>query len=213
MTRRYATAVAVVAGISLGGFVLAEALHLPWAATAPSLGTSAAPIAAVLGVGMLVGDAVLPVPSSLVMVALGSTFGLVGGRVLGLVGKVGGALVGFAIGRQLAGSAPPPDGERAARLLRRWGAVAVTVSRPVPVLSETVAVLAGMSTMSWQRAGVAATAGSLPEAALFSWAGASAGGGGGGIVIWLALVLTASAVWAVDHRRASAGRRAALTER
>ncbi len=114
-----------VAGISLGGFLLAEALHLPWAATAPPLAAYAAPIAAALGVGVLLADAVLPVPSSLVMVGLGAVFGFGGGAVLALTGRVGGTLAGFAIGRSLAASGSPSDDERASRIHRLGWSVQV----------------------------------------------------------------------------------------
>ena len=114
-----------VAGISLGGFLLAEALHLPWAATAPPLAAYAAPIAAALGVGVLLADAVLPVPSSLVMVGLGAVFGFGGGAVLALTGRVGGTLAGFPIGRSLAASGSPSDDERASRIHRLGWSVQV----------------------------------------------------------------------------------------
>ncbi len=114
-----------VAGISLGGFLLAEALHLPRAATAPPLAAYAAPIAAALGVGVLLADAVLPVPSSLVMVGLGAVFGFGGGAVLALTGRVGGTLAGFAIGRSLAASGSPSDDERASRIHRLGWSVQV----------------------------------------------------------------------------------------
>ncbi len=114
-----------VAGISLGGFLLAEALHLPRAVTAPPLAAYAAPIAAALGVGVLLADAVLPVPSSLVMVGLGAVFGFGGGAVLALTGRVGGTLAGFAIGRSLAASGSPSDDERASRIHRLGWSVQV----------------------------------------------------------------------------------------
>ncbi len=122
---RFAVVGSAVAGISLGGFLLAEALHLPWAATAPPLAAYAAPIAAALGVGVLLADAVLPVPSSLVMVGLGAVFGFGGGAVLALTGRVGGTLAGFAIGRSLAASGSPSDDERASRIHRLGWSVQV----------------------------------------------------------------------------------------
>lgn len=200
---RYAVVGAAVAAVSLGGFLLAGRVFEPWAAAAPPAAHAGA--VAVLGMGLLLGDAVLPVPSSLVMIGLGSTFGLVGGAALALVGRVGGTLVGFAIGRRLSPAGPPADG-RATRLLHRWGCVAVTVSRPVPILGETVAVVAGMTVMTWPRVAAAAAAGALPEAVLFSWVGASARGAGTGALLWIALVLAASAVWAVERGRPPARR-------
>jgi uncharacterized membrane protein YdjX (TVP38/TMEM64 family) len=59
----------------------------------PSLGAAGAG-AAVIGVALLVIDAVVPVPSSGVMIALGALFGVAGGTALGMVGSVGAALFG-----------------------------------------------------------------------------------------------------------------------
>ncbi|MGY1617378.1 TVP38/TMEM64 family protein [Geodermatophilus sp. SYSU D00691] len=199
---RYGVVGAGVAVVSLGGFALAQALHVPWTGASSPVPT-AEPGVALIGVALLLGDAVLPVPSSLVMLGLGAAFGTAGGTVLALIGRVGGTLLGFAIGRRLAGSEPPPGSARAARLLRRWGAVALAVSRPVPVVSESVAVLAGMSALGWRRATAATVAGSLPEAALLCWAGAQARDAGTWSLIWIGILLTATAVWAVERRRSA----------
>ena len=57
-------------------------------------------LAAALGVSLLVADVLLPVPSSLVMVAHGALFGVVMGTLLSLLGSMGAALFGFVIGRR-----------------------------------------------------------------------------------------------------------------
>ncbi|OLT12824.1 hypothetical protein BJF78_23465 [Pseudonocardia sp. CNS-139] len=198
---RYLLVAGGLAGFFLAGFAAAEAFGVPWLAAPPPLGTQALPVAAAVGVGLLVADAVLPVPASLVMLALGGIFGVAGGAALALAGRVGGTLLAFALGRRLGGRLGGP-GERWSRdLLRRWGAVAIVLTRPVPVVGETVAVLAGASPMSWPRAAVAATLGSLPEALLFAWAGAAAYGAGFGAALWIALVGIALALWAVEAVR------------
>jgi uncharacterized membrane protein YdjX (TVP38/TMEM64 family) len=56
-------------------------------------------LAALVGVSLLVIDVILPVPSSLVMVAHGGHFGVVIGTLLSAIGSIGAALVGFALGR------------------------------------------------------------------------------------------------------------------
>jgi hypothetical protein len=60
------------------------------------------PAAAAVGVGLLVVDVVLPVPSSAVMVAHGALFGVVLGALLSLLGSVGAAMVGSAWGAAVA---------------------------------------------------------------------------------------------------------------
>jgi len=161
----------------------------------------ARPVAAVAGVLLLVADVFLPVPSILVMVAHGALFGVAGGTLLSLLGSVGAAMTGFAIGR--AGNdvirrfVTPREHERAGELLRRWGAVAIVVTRPIPILAETVAILAGGSPLTWTQTLLAAIAGSLVPSAAYAWAGASAQALGmqaaifGGVTVMAALLFFA----------------------
>lgn len=134
--------------------------------------------AAFVGVALLVADAVLPVASSVVMVAHGALFGVVAGTVLSVVGGTGATLVGLAIGR-CGGPAidrvvRPGERLRAERLLERWGTTAIVATRPVPLLAEAVAILAGASGLSWARATLGAMLGSLPPALVYAVAGRSA---------------------------------------
>src|SRR2546429_2592444 len=97
-------------------------------------------LVAALGVGLLIADVLLPVPSSLVMVAHGALFGVVNGTLLSLAGSIGAALFGFAIGRRggklLERVITAQERERADDLLKRWGALSIVVTRPVPLLAE-----------------------------------------------------------------------------
>jgi uncharacterized membrane protein YdjX (TVP38/TMEM64 family) len=198
--RRYLTVACGLAAFFLTGFIVVEAFGVPWLSTPPALGREA---------HAGVADAVLPVPSSLVMLALGALFGVAGGIALALVGRVGATLLAFVLGRRLRGWIGRPAGRWSEQLLHRWGTIAIVLTRPVPIIGETVAVLAGASPMPWRRAAVAATLGSLPEAVLFAWAGAVVGGTTFGAVLWLSLIVIAAAVWAAAHlagrsRRATA---------
>ena len=134
---------------------------------------------AAAGVGLLVLDVVLPVPSSLVMIAHGAIFGLVLGTLLSLIGSTGAALVGFTIGRfgssVLVPSFIPTDQMAVANsLFGRWGMVAVVVTRPIPLLAETTAIVAGTSRLSYGQMTIATIAGSLPAAALYALTGSIA---------------------------------------
>ncbi len=117
--------------------------------------------AAVVGVGLLVGDVVLPVPSSLVMLAHGALFGVGLGTLLSLLGTVGAAVAGVWIGRRSERLLGVPAGERrrAQDLVDRWGAVAVVATRPVPVLAEAVVIMAGAAGASALQVAAAAAGG------------------------------------------------------
>ena len=50
----------------------------------------------------------------------------------------------------------PEEQRRAADLVRRHGASAVTLTRPVPILAETVGIIAGVERLPWWRVVLAA---------------------------------------------------------
>lgn len=160
--------------------------------------------AAVAGVLLLVADVFLPVPSSLVMVAHGALFGMLAGTLLSLVGCTAAALTGFAVGR--AGNdairrwVTPAEHDRAGAMLRRWGVVAIAVTRPVPILAETVAILAGSSPLTWRQVALSAAAGSLVPSLAYAWAGAHAGGAVNHIVVFCGVLAITGALWAIGRR-------------
>ncbi len=158
-------------------FLIAEALGVPLLSDPTPWMKHGGLLTASLGVGLLIADVVLPVPSSLVMVAHGALFGVVQGTILSLIGSVGAAIFGFAIGRRggrlLERIVTPAERARANALLQRWGALAVIVTRPVPLLAETVAIIAGTSSLSWRSLILASIAGSFPAALLYALTGAA----------------------------------------
>lgn len=162
--------------------------------------------AAATGIALLVADALLPVPSSIVMVLHGALFGAVTGAAVSFAGRIGAAMVGFAIGRRggplLARFAGRDETERADRLLERWGAVGIVISRPVPLVAETTMVLAGASSLSWPVALAAAAAGSLPEVVVYALAGSATARFGSTSVIFLAFLAVIAVVWTLLERRA-----------
>ncbi|HYI12429.1 MAG TPA: VTT domain-containing protein [Thermoanaerobaculia bacterium] len=186
-----------VAATLLLVFFAASALGLAIDDTAP-MGDGGVP-AAVIGVVLLIADAVLPVPSSLIMIAHGKLFGVATGALLSLAGSVGSALAAFAIGR--AGTRGirrlvlPEGHDRASALLARWGLAAVAVTRPVPILAETVAILAGSSRLGWLQTALAAAAGSILPAMVYAWAGAHARSANHAVVVAGVLLVTAGLWW------------------
>ncbi|HEX8652642.1 MAG TPA: VTT domain-containing protein [Pyrinomonadaceae bacterium] len=175
--KRYWLVMGTIVAFFLIIFFIVEALGVPLLTDPTPWMKHGGVLAAAVGVGLLIADVVLPVPSSLVMVAHGALFGVVGGTILSLVGSMGAALFGFLLGRRggrwLERLVTPEERARADYLLRRWGALAIIVTRPVPLLAETVAMMAGASTLSWGRMALAALAGSLPPALLYALTGAA----------------------------------------
>jgi membrane protein DedA with SNARE-associated domain len=113
-------------------------------------------------------------------------------------------MFGFWIGRRggklLQRLVPPEERARADRLLRRWGTLAIIVTRPVPLLAETVAIMAGASPMGWGRTALAALAGSLPPALLYALTGASAGKFHNTVLMFVFVLLMTGFFWLVGRR-------------
>ena len=129
-------------------FVIVEQLHVPVLTDADAGFLDRRSWAVALtGVALLVADVVLPVPSAGVMIAQGAVFGLVAGSVLSLVGGTGATVAAYLVGRRSRGLVErlvsPEQQRRAEAFLDRHGVWAIVVSRPVPMLAETVGIIAG----------------------------------------------------------------------
>ena len=182
-------------------FLIVEALGVPLLSDPTPWMKHGGILAATLGVGLLIADVLLPVPSSIVMVAHGALFGVLWGTVLSLIGSVGAAVFGFAIGRRggrlLERVVTPVERARASSILERWGTLAIIVTRPVPLLAETVAIMAGTSSMSWRAVIVASIAGSLPPALLYALTGAAVANLQNMALMFGIVLLVASAFWLI----------------
>jgi len=190
-------------GIFLALFLLVEALNITLLKEPSFWLEHAGVLAGLAGVCLLVADVALPVPSSLVMIAHGALFGVAIGTLLSLVGSTGAALAGFAVGRRsgllLVRLVPVEELLRANRLLIRWGMLAIVVTRPVPLLAETTAIVVGTSRLGWGRATLAALVGSLPGALLYALAGAGAARFPNGAFVFGLVLLVASSFWLVGR--------------
>jgi uncharacterized membrane protein YdjX (TVP38/TMEM64 family) len=194
--RHYLIAVAVVPATFLSLFLIGEAIGIPLLEDPTPWLQQAGWFAAAIGVSLLVLDVVLPVPSNIVMIAHGALFGIVVGTLLSLLGSMLASVAAFWIGRRggrlLAQTVPADERIRADAILARWGIVAIIVSRPLPLLAETILVLAGTSLVGWRTAMFAALIGSVPLCLFYAWAGATSIGFEGGFVVFgLTIVLAA----------------------
>jgi uncharacterized membrane protein YdjX (TVP38/TMEM64 family) len=195
--------VALVA-VFLAMFVAAEQLRLPLLTDPQALGERATWPAALLGVALLVADVVLPVPASGVMVAQGAAFGFVLGALLSLVGGTGATLAAYLLGRRsrrLINRLVSADQQlRAARMLEKHGMWAIVATRPVPMLAETVAILAGASTgMPWWKVAAAGALGNLLPAVAYAAAGAYAATYVSGLAVFAGVIVLALLAWALPR--------------
>ncbi len=131
------------------------------------------------GVGLLVGDLALPVPSTVVMSALGVIYGAFWGGLLSGVGSILAGVSGYGLSRLLGRPmavwfAGEESLLRTERLFKRGGAWLVLSSRWLPVFPEAVSCLAGLGRMPLRTFLVALATGSLPMGFAFAGIGSLA---------------------------------------
>jgi uncharacterized membrane protein YdjX (TVP38/TMEM64 family) len=104
---------------------------------------SAATIGALLAL-----DVFLPVPSSIVSTGAGVLLGFWRGAAVIWIGMTLGCVIGYGFGARAAGAARRLVGDdglaRAGTVMDRYGAWALVVCRPIPVLAESSVVFAGL---------------------------------------------------------------------
>jgi len=126
-------------------------------------------------IAVLAADILLPVPSSLVATLGGASLGLATGTACGWLGLTIGSLAGWWLGRAAGrrGVTSLDDRERAVLETRQrtLGPLLVVVSRPLPILAEAVALMAGAAGMTWRTFLAAAAPANLAIALAWSLAG------------------------------------------
>lgn len=177
--RRTIALIAIVAGVVIGSKLLLEnILGISLEPSARSWMANAGTTGAAAVIALLAADIFIPVPSSIVMVLSGAAFGIVWGSLLAFIGSISGEWLGFELARKY-GTAlstrfigDQAERERLNRILATHGAAAVAVTRALPVVMETMSVVAGLSTMKRATFLIASTIGTLPIVVIYAYAGA-----------------------------------------
>lgn len=138
----------------------------------------AGPWAWAAGIGLLAADLVLPVPGTVVMSALGFTYGTMAGGMIAAVGSAGAGLCGYGVGRMIGEKAARRilgdlDFEKGRLIFARGGGWMVALSRALPILPEAVSCTAGLVRMPFGRFMGSLACGSLPVGFLYAWIGAA----------------------------------------
>lgn len=187
----------------LAMFVVVEALQVPLLAESEAHDSEATWPAAFLGAGLLVADVVLPVPSSAVMIAQGAAFGFMVGSLLSLVGGTAATLVAYIVGWRSRGVVdrlvPAEQQLRGAQQLERYGISAIVATRPVPMLAEATAMLAGANGgLPWWKVAAAGAVGNLVPAAAYGAAGAYAATFVNGLAVFAGVLAVAGLIWVLQ---------------
>jgi len=200
----YGLLAASVVVLLLISFVVVEALEIPLLVDPVPALRGAGPFAALIGLALLTVDVAIPVPASLVMTAHGALFGVPVGAALSVVGGTAATLVALLLGRRgervISRVTLPRHRQTAERLVTRYGAAAIAaiaVTRPVPVLAEAVAVVAGAAGMPVRRAAWAGALGNLVPAQAYAVVGATATDVATGVAVFGGVLLVSLAAWLV----------------
>ena len=188
-----------LAGVLLIAMVVVEAFGPRFINDPSTWLAEATLLIAALSVLLLAVDVVLPVPSTVVLVANGTIFGFAVGSVVSTLGLTASALLGYALGRRGASVTERFVGPATMHWLttrvERHGLWAIGAARAVPLASELSALAAGASAMRRApfvaAAIVGASAASIPLALL----GAGSLDGGTTAVIAITAVAAGGALW------------------
>lgn len=152
---------------------------------------------------LLVIDILLPVPSSVVMMLSGALLGAWLGGLASFIGAMAAAWIGF-FGCRYGGArffqrmVGNEDTGKVEQWFNDYGTAAIIISRPVPMLTEILSCLAGLSGVSAVRFSVASIAGTLPICFIYSYVGNK------GILtdpmtaVWVAVLIPAAG-WLFTH--------------
>ncbi len=194
-------------GLALGFLVLylvGDAADVFWLADPGVVVNETTWSKAGISVALLTLDVFLPVPSSVLMTLNGWFFGYARGAVVSLVGCLGAGWLGFGLGRCGRGIVrrliSDRERQRVNDLLARGGWLLIVVSRPIPILAETVVILAGTTTLSLARVLVAVGLGSIPPSVVYGLAGSRATSWWASLLVFGGVVALAGLAWAIGRR-------------
>jgi uncharacterized membrane protein YdjX (TVP38/TMEM64 family) len=164
-------------------------------------------VLALLEVGVLAADILLPVPSSMVATLGGAELGIALGTLCAFLGMTAGSLAGWWLGSTAGARAlariDAADREALERRQQRLGPVLVVLTRPLPLVAEAAALVAGGTGMTLRDFLPAAASGNLAIALVWSAAGAL-GRSADSLplaLVW-SLVIPVALAWLAVRRRA-----------
>ena len=200
--KKSAALIAIVAAFVVGSKLLIENVlgfsFEPW--TRSWMSGAGLPAAAVV-VGLLAVDIFIPVPSSIVMVLSGAAFGVFWGALLAFVGSIAGEWLGFELARKY-GTAmsarfigDEAEQRRLNAILVTHGAAAIAVTRALPVVMETMSIVAGLSTMRRSTFLIASAIGTAPIVVIYAYAGAMSRAMDSVVPAVVMLIAVAAAGW------------------
>ncbi|OIN58284.1 TVP38/TMEM64 family protein [Arsenicibacter rosenii] len=157
-----------------------------------------------ISIGLLSLDVVLPIPSSLLLLGNGMLFGWFSGMLVSLTGVMASSILGFYLGRssrQYINRRLSPETQlRVQAFCRQYGVIAIVISRPIPLLSETISLWAGISGVSFSGMVIYSLLGHLPACLLFALAGAFATNFQQALLAFILVMIVSGLCWKWGQR-------------
>lgn len=136
-------------------------------------------LAGPMGAGLLISDLLLPIPTTIIIGAMGAVLGIAAAAFWGWLGLTLAGLLGYGLARWGGDKwsrrvSTPSEQEQLQAWFDSWGGLAVILSRMLPILPEAISVTAGLAGMRFLPFLLSVSLGSLPPAVAFAWMGKTA---------------------------------------
>ncbi len=166
---------------------------------------------AIAGIALLASDVILPIPSTVVVTALGALLGAVQGTLVAVTGLTLGCALGYWLGRKLGhdfalSQLGEEDFASLSGLFKRHGLPILALCRPVPVLAEASVIAAGVLGLPAGRTLLVTLLANLGFAGVYATLGAAADSVPGLILVFTAsLAIPALALLISNRARKAPG--------
>lgn len=122
-----------------------------------------------LNISLLTLDAILPIPSSILMFLNGKVLGILGGTSLSICGASLGSLIAYKIGYKSNDLMNKKDHYNISQnLLNNYGIWTIMVTRAIPVISELIIIYAGIKKYKLRSVLIYATLGYVPVCLVYA---------------------------------------------
>ena len=120
---------------------------------------------------VLTSDIVLPVPSSIVMYVNGYVLGVIFGSIISLLSLIVSAMIGYYLGKITSSVLKTTTEMNSQKFLNKYGAVAVLLTRGIPILSESVCFVSGYNKLPFKKYVLYNIVGYIPLCILYAYCG------------------------------------------